>query len=249
MLLEGKVAVLTGAGQGIGREIAMCMAKEGCKLMINDVNEATLAETAAMVREIGGEVEFAVGSVSDRAFVKEMYAKAEERFGYLNVVVNNAAINRVCEYTEITDDDFDKIVDVNIRSVLISCQEILPYFKKHGSGKIVNIASAAGKRGGGGAGNAMYAATKGAVMSLTKTVAREVGKYNINANCVSPGFCETGIATTAKPEAVKTLLEGLPLGRKGKGEDIAKGVLFMASYLSDFVTGEMMDVDGGLMCD
>ena len=216
--------------------------------MINDISGEKLDETARLLRDKGGEVETAIGSVSDRGFVRLMYARTVEFFGKLNIVVNNAAINKICNYEEISDDDFENIININLKSVFISCQEILPYFKENG-GKIINIASAAGKRGGGGAGNAIYAASKGGVIALTKSVARETGKYNITANCVSPGFCETGIASTADPQKVEILLQGLPLGRKGTGDDIAKAVVFLSSDLSDYITGEIMDVDGGLMCD
>lgn len=248
-LLEGKAAILTGAGQGLGREIALVLARHGCNLMLNDINQATIAQTTALVQEQGVQAAFAVGSASDRSFVKEMYAKAAALYGKLDIVVNNAAINRVCGYEEITDEEFTRTMDINVRSILVSCQEILPYFKPNGAGKIINIASAAGKRGGGGAGNAVYAASKGAVMSLTKTIAREVGPFNINCNCVSPGFCEVGISQTAKPEVKKNMLASLPLGRQGRGADIGNAVVFLASDLSDYITGEMMDVDGGLMCD
>ncbi len=249
MLLVGKNALITGAGQGIGRQIALTLAKQGCKVAVNDLNSERAHAVVKEITALGGKGLAVVGNVTLHLDVQKIFAAAVKEFGSVDVVVNNAGIILKNAFWEISEADWDKIMMVNLKSVFLCCQAAASYMRAQNSGKIINIASIAGKRGGGVLGNTAYAASKAGVLGLTKGLARELGAYGINVNAITPGLTETEMTKDLVGERREGIIKGIALGRAGKPQDIANAVVFLASSLSDFISGEMMDVDGGFMMD
>lgn len=249
MLLAGKNALVTGAGQGIGRAIALTLAEQGANVAINDIAESRASEVAGEVTAVGRKGIAIVGDVSSASDVKAMFAKTAQEFGRIDIVVNNAGIILKNAFWEITEAEWEKIMAINLKGVFLCCQAAAEYMRPQKSGKIINIASIAGKRGGGVLGNTAYAASKGGVLGLTKGLARELGPYGINVNAITPGLTETEMTQSISPEKKEFVVKSIALGRPGKPQDIANAAVFLASSLSDFISGEMMDVDGGFMMD
>jgi len=249
MLLVGKSALVTGAGQGIGKAIAIGLALQGCDVAINDVNSSLAEQVAGEIKTLGRNSKAAVGNVAVKDDVQKMFKDTIDDFGKLDIVVNNAGIVLKNPFWEITEEQWDRIIAVNLKGTFLCCQAAALYMRPQKSGKIINIASVAGKRGGGLLGNTAYAASKAGVLGLTKGLARELGAYGINVNAITPALTETEMTQTLSPEKRAMIISSMALGRAGKPEDIANAVVFLASSLSDFISGEMMDVDGGLMMD
>ena len=249
MMLAGKCALVTGSGQGIGRQIALTLAKEGCKVAVNDLAMERALAVVEEITAVGGTGIAVIGNVASAVDVQRMFTDIIAKFGRLDVLVNNAGIVLQGPFWEISEADWDKIMAVNLKSVFLCCKAAAPYLREQRSGKIINISSVAGKRGGGLLGNSAYAASKAGVMGLTKGLARELGPYGINVNAVIPALTETDMTKDLPEDKRAMIINGIPLGRAGKPQDIANAVLFLASSLSDFICGEMMDVDGGFMMD
>jgi len=248
-ILKGKIALVTGAGQGIGREIALTLAQSGCKVGINDLNRESATNVAQEIVAAGGSSIVLVHDVSVASEVQTMYEAIIHEFGQIDIVVNNAGIILKNAFWEITEEQWDRIIAVNLKSVFLSCQTAASYMRERRSGKIVNISSVAGKKGGGFLGNTAYGTSKAGVIALTKGVARELGPYGVNVNAITPGFIETDMVKSMTDGLRSTILGGMALKYPGKPRDIANAVLYLVSPLADFVTGEIMDVDGGLMMD
>jgi 3-oxoacyl-[acyl-carrier protein] reductase len=248
-VLSGKSALVTGAGQGIGREIALTLAQAGCAIAVNDLVIERARDVVKEIIALGGTGVAVAGSVASALDVEKIFADAVEKFGKLDILINNAGIILKSPFWEISEADWDKIILVNLKSVFLCCQAAASYMRPQHSGKIVNIASIAGKRGGGILGNTAYAASKAGVMGLSKGLARELGPYNINVNVITPGLTETEMTKDLDDTKRAMVIKEIPLGRAGKPQDIANAVLFLASPLSNFISGEMMDVDGGFMMD
>lgn len=249
MLLEGKKALITGAGQGIGKAIADTLAAQGCDVAVVDLNAERAKTTAGEIAHSGRKSIGIAGDVSSAGDVKRMFTEAVAELGKLDIVVNNAGIILKCPFWEIAEEAWDKIMAVNLKGVFLCCQEAAGYMRPQKGGKIINIASIAGKRGGGLLGNTAYAASKAGVLGLTKGLARELGPYGVNVNAITPGYTDTEMTQDMSPDRKAMILGSIPLGRPGKVQDVANAVLFLASPLSDFISGEMMDVDGGFMMD
>lgn len=248
-MLTDKVAIVTGAGRGIGRTIALTLAKHGANVAVVDVN---LGNANGVVREIEalGQKGLALEvDVSDEIKVKTMIDNCIEHFKRVDVLVNNAGVVQTGPLTDISVEAWDKVMSVNLKGVFLCCKAVFPFMMARKSGKIVNIASVAGKRGGGLLGNSCYAASKGGVIALTKGIAREGGPYNINVNAVAPALTETDMTNSLSGQQRDAIVKMMPLGRVGKPEDIAAAVCFLASENAGFITGEIMDVDGGLTMD
>lgn len=246
--LEGKVAIVTGAARGIGRAIALRFAQEGAAVVVNFV--AHREEAESLVRTIEGEGGRAVAvqaNVASRAEASALVDVALERFGRVDVLVNNAGINRPTETEGITDELFDELIGVNVRGLLYCAQAVVPTMRDRRAGKIVNISSVAGF------GTALpattpYAATKAAIISLTKRLALELGPHGITVNAVCPGFIRTDATTGPGDERVfEAMAARAMLGRIGEPEDVAGAALFLASDESAFVTAQALTVDGGRM--
>jgi meso-butanediol dehydrogenase/(S,S)-butanediol dehydrogenase/diacetyl reductase len=259
MHLSGHVALVTGAGQGIGKASALNLAAAGADIVAVDINSESVKETAAAVTAQGRKslaIEADMGSVSD---IDRMAAEAIAVFGKVDVLVNNAGVTRRAYIMDLTEADWDRIHRVNSKGVFFCLQRVAREMIPRRSGRIINIASIAGK-GFPGTSNAVYAASKGAVISLTKTAAQQLGPHNINVNAVCPGIVRTSlyldlVAAIAQKEGVSSeeierrYVEGVPLRRANEPEDIAAMVVFLASPGARNITGQSFNVDGGLVPD
>lgn len=248
-MLKGKTAIVTGSGRGIGRAIALNLARYGANIVVNDVNLENAQKVVEEIEAMGGQAITVRADVTEETQVNAMIASCIDRFGRVDILVNNAGIVQTVPVTEITGDDWDRVMKVNLKGVFLCCKAAMPAMMAQHSGKIINIASVAGKRGGGLLGNSAYSASKGGVIAFTKSLAREAGAYGINVNAITPAFTDTDMTKGIDPDKKAFIVKMVPLGRVGQPEDIAGAAVFLASSLSDYMTGEMMDVDGGLMCD
>jgi len=242
--LEGKVALVTGAGTGIGAAIAAAFAAEGARVYFGDTDRDAAARAASAAHE-GRAIELDVGDASSLQRAAERIVS--ER-GTIDILVNNAGILKTGSIVEATVADWDEVCRVNLSGVVYGCKAVLPYMIERRSGKIVNIASVSAAKGGGVFGNVLYGTTKAGVVALTKGLARELGPYGINVNCIAPAVTETGMVRhLLTPERKQAALASIPLGRFATHEDIASMTLFLASELSSYVTGDTIVVDGGYL--
>jgi len=244
--LEGKVAIVTGAGQGIGKGIALAFAKEGAKVAIAEINPKTCEEVAKEIRQLGKESLGVVCNAGDNDQVKKMVKEVVTKFGTVDILVNTAYGNYERKPVEEFDEsDFDKLLQQGLKATWYCCVAVFPYMKDRG-GKIINFGSAAGIMGL--PGTAAYGATKEGIRGFTRVTAREWGKYRINMNIICP-FASTPaykVYLEKWPEEMKRSVEALPLGRIGDPEkDIGRAAVFLASADSDYMTGQTLNVDGG----
>ncbi len=247
--LKNKVAIVTGSSQGIGLAIAKLYAEAGATVVINDYHDSDNLETAAAsITPTGGKVLSVVADVTDNDQVSNLVQTAYGVSQRIDVLVNNAGglVKRV-PISDFNEDHFQTVIDINLKSSFLVSSAVLPYMKEAGSGKIINLSSQAAHDGG-GPGAAAYSASKGGVWTFTKSLAKEVGGNGINVNAISPGF----IASTAfhntftAPEVHEKVTGMVPLGRLGQAIDIARVALFLGSELSDYMTGQIVEVNGGL---
>lgn len=253
MKLGGKTALVTGGGRGIGRAIALALAREGCQVAVADI----LADAARAVMD---EVE-ALGvkglalhvDLTRRRDVERAVGDVLAQFGQLDVLVNNAGWDKLELFLDSEEDTWDKIIAINFKAMLYTSKAVLPHMVARGSGKVINIASDAGRVGS--TGEAVYSGTKGAVIAFSKTLARELARHRVTVNVVCPGLTETPLLQSIRgqsPKAEKVIeavARAIPLGRVGLPEDIAAAVAFLASPDADFITGQTLSVSGGLtMC-
>ena len=248
-MLMDKVAIVTGGANGIGKEVAMTLAQHFAKVVIVDINQKAAINTMAEIKEAGSEAMEISGDLTNEAFIQEVVQQTISAYGRIDILVNCAGIICTGDLFSISGDKWDKVMTVNVKTLFLLTKAVLAHMVVRKQGKVINIASVAGKRGGGLLGNSCYAASKGAVIAFTKSVAREVGRYHINVNAVAPALTETNMTSMLTGKDREKVIQMMPLGRAGKPKDIANAVLFLASEYSDFITGEIMDVDGGLMMD
>jgi 2-hydroxycyclohexanecarboxyl-CoA dehydrogenase len=253
MKLAGKSALVTGAGRGIGRAIALALAREGCQVGIADITAAAADTVAAEVEARGGKALAMPVDLTRRAEVERMAQDGLARFGQIDVLVNNAGWDRMGLFLDTDEDTWERIIAVNLKAVLYVCRAVLPSMVARGTGKVVNIASDAGRVGS--SGEAVYSATKGAVIAFSKALAREMARHRITVNAVCPGLTETPLLQSLRDQSPKMerILEAVtratPFGRVATPEEIAGAVVFFASPEADFVTGQTLSVSGGLtMC-
>lgn len=247
--LEGKTAIITGSVQGIGFDIAKIFTESGAAVVINNNHDAaTLEAKADELRETGAKVKAVVADVTKREDAQKLIDAALTFGDTVDILVNNAGglIKRV-PIADFDDDHFQTVIDVNLKSAFLMASLVMPYMKKQKSGKIINLSSQAAHDGGGG-GAAVYAASKGGIWTFTKSLAKEVAAYGICVNCLSPGFiANTAFHNTFTPKEVHEKVTGaVPLGRLGTARDISRVALFLASELSDYMTGQPLQVNGGL---
>jgi NAD(P)-dependent dehydrogenase (short-subunit alcohol dehydrogenase family) len=239
--LAGRLAIVTGGAQGIGAEIARAYAAEGARVAVLDV----LADRAARHADDIGGIAVTV-DLSQPSDVRRAMAEAVERLGGVDVLVNNAGVLRFADVLDITVDDWDLTFDVNVRAMLLTTQAAVPAMRRRGGGRIVNMASMGGKLGA--PGQAHYSASKAAVISFTRVCAMEFGPWQVNVNCICPGYVLTEMgAATRTPEKVATWTAKSPLGRLGEPRDVANMALFLAGDESDYCTGQAFNVTGGMM--
>ena len=244
MLLEGKIAIVTGASRGIGKEIALTLAKNGASLIIAGNNESLLKEVATEVEKLNQKCLIHMGDISDPNTSKELAIKAIETFGKIDILVNNAGINTRIPTLELKPEDWQKVININLNGTFYSCAAVLPHMIKQKSGKIINVSSTTAKTPHRNA-SPSYGASKAGVNYLTQHLALEMAKHNICVNAVCPGPIETDMSKQWTDEYRKQVLERIPLGRIGTSNDVASAVLFLASKQSDFITGESININGG----
>ncbi|MDA4122517.1 MAG: 3-oxoacyl-ACP reductase FabG [Thaumarchaeota archaeon] len=244
--LEGRVAIVTGASRGIGRAIAKRLAAEGAKVVINYLTASKAADDLLHeIRESGGEALIFAGDVSKSADVKAMVEVTIAEFGKVDILVNNAGIIFRKKFLDSTEEEWDKTLDVNLKSVYLCSKEVAPIMIRQGKGKIVNISSVSGINGPVSAlVTAAYAASKSGMIGLTRVLAASLAP-TINVNVVAPGIVETEMLDSMSNEAKEARLEETPLKRFGRPEEVAAAVLYLASDESDFVTGETLVISGG----
>ncbi|MBP0591603.1 SDR family oxidoreductase [Paraburkholderia sp. LEh10] len=249
MRLTGKTAIVTGGGSGFGEGIAKTYAREGANVVVNDLNGAAAERVASEIALAGGKAIAVAGDVTRADDWSALRAAAIEDFGSVHIVVNNAGTtHRNKPVLDVTEDEFDRVYAVNVKSIYWSVREFVPYFRERGGGVFVNIASTAGVRPRPGL--VWYNGSKGAVIVASKALAVELGPDRIRVNCVNPVIGETGLLTEFMgvedtPENRQKFLAGIPLGRFSTPQDIANAALYLASDEAEFVTGVCLEVDGG----
>jgi len=244
MILKDKIALVTGAAQGIGKAIALRLASNGADLAIIDMNLEKTEETAKEIEKLGRK---AIALRANVANLKEAEAIMDEtvaRFGSIHILVNNAGITRDALILRMKEEDWDAVIDVNLKGTFNCTKSAVKYMSKQKYGRIINIASIVGEMGN--AGQANYSASKAGVIALAKTVAREFAARNITCNAIAPGFIETSM-TQALPEKVREeLAKQIPMGRLGAPEDVSEGVLFLVSDAANYITGQVLNINGGM---
>ena len=245
-MLKNKIALITGAGRGIGRAIAIALAKEGAEVVINyNGSEERAKEVKQTIEENGGKASMYKCNVSDFAACEAMIKDIIKEYGHLDILVNNAGITKDGLLMKMSEEDFDKVLDTNLKGTFHTIRAALRQMIRQRSGRIINMASVVGVSGN--AGQANYAASKAGVIGLTKTAAREVASRGITVNAVAPGFIETDM-TEVLPEKIKEASAAqIPLGKFGKAEDVANAVAFLASEDAGYITGQVLHVDGGMV--
>lgn len=244
-LLKDKTAVITGASRGIGAEIARKFASEGAKLLISATNGSLLSEVKDEIEKTGVDIEFKTVDVADSSSFSELIKFALETFGTVDILVNNAGINRDKLIMAMKDEDWDAVLDVNLKGTFNGIKAVTRPMLKAKGGNIINLTSVVGISGN--AGQANYSASKAGVIGLTKSAARELASRNIRVNAIAPGFIETEMTENLSDDAKGKFLQNIPLGKSGTCADVANLALFLASEESNYITGQVINVDGGLL--
>ncbi len=242
--LSGKVALVTGSGSGIGRVTAHTLGAAGASIAVNDVDEKSARETVEVLSDDDIEAEAFIAPVNEHEAVTAMVEEVLDTMGNIDILVNNAAVFAYRKFVETGPGDWSAEVGIDFLGVVNCCHAVIPHMTERKSGKIINVASDAGKVGE--YGMSLYSGVKGGVIAFSKAIAKELGRYGINVNCVSPGFTKTEkMAAQLAAETEKKMLKSYPLGRLGHPQDQANGVLFFASHLADYITGQALSVSGG----
>ena len=245
MRLKDKVALVTGGGRGIGRAIVLSLAKEGADIVACDINLENLKEVAAEVEKLGRRVLILKTDVSKMGEVEEMVKKALDKFTKIDILVNNAGITRDNLILRMSEQEWDQVLDINLKGTFNCLKMVTRPMMKARSGRIINIASVVGIMGNPGQAN--YAASKAGIIGLTKSAAKELASRGINVNAVAPGFIETTMTEALGDEAKEKLTSQIPLKRLGEVADVANLVVFLASADASYITGEVIKVDGGML--
>jgi len=244
MPLTGKIAVVTGSAQGIGQAIATTLAQEGADVVVADLNANRCEETVACVQKLGRKAMAVSVNVGDWDQVKSMIDRVQKEWERIDILVNNAGITRDGLLLRMKEEDWQSVLQVNLTGTFYCIKAVLPTMSRQRNGRIVNIASIVGAIGN--IGQANYAASKAAVIGLTKTVAREYASRNITVNAVAPGFIDTAMTQDLSADTKEALLNQIPLKRLGQASDIADAVSFLSSEKAGYITGHVLHVNGGM---
>jgi 3-oxoacyl-(acyl-carrier-protein) reductase len=243
-LLSGRTALITGCGRGIGKAIALTLARFGADIVINDIDQKTAENLAEEISALGRKALTCCGSVGLKTDVEAMFAKIKDEFGHLDILINNAGITRDNMLMKMTDQEWDQVMDINLKGVFYCTRSAAEMMKDKAYGKIVNLTSVTALTGN--VGQVNYAASKAGVIGMTKTLARELARYQITVNAVAPGFIDTPM-TASIPDDIKQMIVGsIPLGRAGNPEDVANLVKFLASDEAAYITGQVISCNGGI---
>lgn len=244
-MLQGKCAVITGASRGIGREIALKYAKEGANIVLNYRNsEEEALQLKEELDKLGSNTLILKANVSKFEEAEKLIKEAKEVFGRVDILVNNAGITKDNLIMRMKEEDFDSVIDVNLKGAFNCLKAVTPIMIRQKSGKIINMSSVVGVIGN--AGQVNYSASKAGLIGMTKSLAREIGGKNINVNAIAPGFIDTDMTKVLNEDQKKNIISQVPLKRLGHVEDIANLALFLASDQSNYITGQVIHVDGGM---
>lgn len=242
--MKGQAALITGSGRGIGKQIALKLASRGCDIIVADINLQDAEAAALELTKLGVRAEPFKINVASAASVEEVFKQIMDKFGRLDILVNNAGITRDTIVLRMKDEDWDLVLDINLKGAFLCSREAIKTMSKQRYGRIVNISSVVAFMGN--AGQVNYSASKAGLLGLTKSIAREYAKRGITVNAVAPGFIKTAM-TDALPDKVKgDMLTAIPIGRFGEAEDVANAVLFLASKEAEYITGNVIHVNGGM---
>lgn len=245
-MLKGKCALVTGASRGIGKAIALKLASLGANLVLNyRSSEEEALEVEKQVKDMGVDAISIKGDISKLEDVEKLVSTAKEKFGAIDIMVNNAGITKDSLILRMKEEDFDTVIDVNLKGVFNCLKAITPIMVKQKYGKIINLSSVVGISGN--AGQVNYSASKAGVIGMTKSLAKEVASRGINVNAVAPGFIETDMTDVLGDKYKDEIKKNIPLKKLGKPEDVANVVAFLASESSDYITGQVIHVDGGML--
>jgi 3-oxoacyl-[acyl-carrier protein] reductase len=244
MSMTDKVALITGAGRGIGKVIALTLAKEGANIIVNDIDRAATESTAKVIQAMGRKVITDSANIAIRSEVDTMCENIQQEFGKLDILINNAGITRDALLLKMKDEQWNSVIDVNLTGVFYCIQASLSLMKKQEGGRIINMTSASAQMGN--IGQVNYAASKAGIIGMTKTLAKELARYQITVNAVAPGFIDTPMTEKIPDKVRNQLLSTIPLKRAGKPEDVANLVKFLSSSDSDYITGQIIACNGGM---
>ncbi|MBS3786770.1 3-oxoacyl-ACP reductase FabG [Candidatus Bipolaricaulota bacterium] len=245
MKLDGKVSMITGGANGIGRLVSETFVQEGARVAICDLDDEEGKKVEKDLAEAEGEAEFFELDISDRQRVDKTVEEIENHFGPIEVLINNAGITQDAKLLDMTEEQWDQVIDVNLKGAFNCTQAVAPGMVERENGKIINASSIVGLYGNYGQTN--YAASKAGLIAMTKVWARELGPKNVNVNAVAPGFIQTSMAEGVPEKVIKNIEDRTPLGRLGKPEEVAKTYLFLASDDASYINGSVFNVDGGLV--
>lgn len=248
MKLKGRVSMVTGGARGIGKAVVMALTREGSKVAIIDFDQEGAFSLRDAIEKKGGEVLAIPCDISKSAQVKSTVDQVKKAFGRIDILVNNAGIIRRGTIETVTEEDWDKVIEVNLKGTFNCSKAVVETMKQQRYGKIINVSSIAGKMGDITSAPG-YGPSKAGIDALTKTLARQLAPYGINVNGVAPHAIETEMSAQWSEERRREIIASIPLGRLGKPEDVAEAVLFLASDQASFITGEILDVNGGALMD
>lgn len=244
MRLNDKVAIVTGAGRGIGRAIARKLAQEGAKVIVSDIVLENAEAVAGEIKQAGGIAQAIKTNIAVREEVEQLFTETINHFGKIDILVNNAGINRDAMLHKMTDEQWEEVIAVNLTGTFYCTRQAAIYMREQGYGRIINIASASWL---GNIGQANYAASKAGVVGLTKTAARELARKGITVNAICPGFIDTDMTRGVPPKVWDLMISKIPMGRAGQPEDVANLVAFLASDEAAYITAEVINVGGGMV--